>query len=437
MEAQQLREFFQRCYCINLDRREDRWAEFLGRVKDWPLAPIERFRAIDGNLVPWPHWWTQGAGAWGVYLSTLSILQQCLMDDVKSVLVLEDDCLPLDNFREGLPRFLESVPLDWQQIYLGGQHLFEMQHPPCKVNEFVDRPYNINRLHAYGLSQIGMRIAFSHLCGRNWGPKHHVDHRFGILQMEQGIVAYTPHDWLIGQAAGRSDICGRELPVRFWHRRPQTESERIVVAVLGPYRGGTSAVAGALHHLGIIMGHRFFMGGQAASPKGCFEAKRLYDICLACYPEPSFEVARDYPTRVRLLKEWLQGRSNERRVGAKHPKLCLMIPEMLEAWPSVKFISVHRPLEESVNSLTDLGWWAGTWKPEDLIRRLVETRDRELAELPEDRVYRLDFREFRSNPRTHLEDIAQWAGIKPLEEQYAKACAHIDPSLIHYEKTDG
>ena len=433
-----LETYFDRVFLVNLARRPDRLEECTRRFlpPDWPFQTPERFDAIDGQRVPSPLWWTQGGGAWGVYRSHMAIIERCLNENVGRILVLEDDAIPVSDFGSRVREFLSNLPDDWQLAYLGGQtnHFNQREHPPRVVNDHVIIPWSCNRLHAFALTSAGMKIVYKHLTARDWNPRHHVDHRIEVLSQTGRIKTYAPRDWLIGQSDGKSDICDRELPVRFFNRPPKPrQGPPTVLAVVGPYRGGTSAVAGAIHHLGIIMGHHFFTGGQAASPKGCFEAKRLFDICFACYPEPQFVEAKPYNKRVALLKGWLTGRRNEGPViGAKHPKLCLMIPEMLEAWPGCKFVVVHRPTQESVKSLAKLGWWKQAQPPEDLIRRFVETRDRDIATVPQDRVMHIDYAKFLKNPQTELEAVAKFTGVEPLPEQYRRACGQVDPALKHY-----
>ncbi len=438
MDAIALRDYFDRVCLVNLDRRPDRLAECEKRFVPpaWPFKPPERVRAVDGQLVPWPTWWTQGGGAWGVFRSHLGIIERCLNEEVANVLILEDDALPIDGFAEKAKTFLESLPKDWQLVYFGGQtnHFSAQQHPPRVVNAQVIVPWSVNRLQAFAMTRDGMAMIYKHLTAHNWNPKHHIDHHLEVLERSRGIKFYAPTEWLVGQGPGKSDICGRELGVRFFNKACGIQKgPPTVIAVVGPYRGGTSAVAGALHHLGIIMGHQFFTGGQHASPKGCFEAKRLYDICFTCYPEPKFAEGKPRNRRVALLRGWLDGRASEGAViGAKHPKLCLMVPEMLEAWPGCKLVVVNRPIEESVQSLDKLGWWKQVQRPEDLIRRLVQTRDRDLAKVPPDRVLSIDYGQFLENPKTGLEAVAKFAGIEPTPDQYQKACEHVDRGLKHY-----
>jgi hypothetical protein len=365
------------------------------------------------------------------YRSHLNIIEKSVNDGVNRLLILEDDAAPVPDFAAKVARFLEALPADAELTYLGGQVNHYTGHPPKQVNSEVIRPWSVNRLHAFFLSVPGMKKFYRHVTAHNWQPHHHIDHHIEQLSRSGGIVTYAPTNWMVDQAQGFSTIMGQHLRKRTFTRAGRQLP--MVVAVLGPYRSGTSAVAGAMHKLGISMGNQFFQGGQAASPKGCFEAKALYDLCLACYPEPKFNEGKPYTARVQLLRQWLNGRGNGGAViGAKHPKLCLMIPEMLEAWPECRFVAVDRPIEKSIDSLRKLRWWQPPQTAEGLTTRLADTRNRDLAKVPAERVLRLDFDRFMAAPREHLEALATFAEIEPTPEQYDKAIAHLDKTLNHH-----
>lgn len=199
--------------CINLDRRPDRWEAF---YRTCPMPGVERFPAIDGRKVRPPVWWKQGGGAWGCLLSHIRILEQALMDGMDQrgevLLILEDDALFPDDFEERTTRFLEALPRDWDQIYLGGQHRGLRAHPPQRINAEVVRPHMVNRTQAYAVRGKFIRTLYQHLC--DWPaharcPRHHVDHRMELLHKFGEYNIYALTQWIIGQAGGRSDICGR------------------------------------------------------------------------------------------------------------------------------------------------------------------------------------------------------------------------------------
>lgn len=443
LQDEQLKAFFSRCYCVTLSFRPDRW-ERMERdvIPSWPLAPIEKFNAVAGKFCRPPQWWKAGPGAWGIYRSISRILEICLNSQVPSVLILEDDAIPVDNFRQECAKFLEAVPPDWGMVYLGGQHLFQRKHPPEPVNDLVYRAYNLNRCHAMAISQRAMVPIYQWLHRREWkwhngdkpGKMHqdHIDHHLGRLHMQGKIPVYAPKTWLIGQAEGESNICGKTLDRRFWKGADMSNGQQ-VVAVVGTYRGGTSCVAGMLHHLGASMGKKFFQGREVDSPKGCFEALPLYQLCMRAYGEPNFKRLNTVKDQVRELREWQDGRwQHGPIVGAKHPKFCFMVPAMVKAWPTVKLVVVNRPIEESVKSLVKAGWWhAGNPKKgeewaESLFRRMYETRDKDLENVPADRIMRLEFHDVIKDPEVTAKRLAEFAGLSPTPEQFARAISHVD-----------
>lgn len=194
-------------YCVNLDRRLDRWGSFLCRVAKVNGMPFtfERWVAADGANIDPPSWWKDSPGAYGCYVSHLRLLERCLSEETDAI-VFEDDCIFCDDFAGRLITFLEHVPDDWEMLYLGGQHLL----PPKQVNEHVVLCSNVNRTHAYLVRKgQAMRKAYKHVAEhiKPSKRKQHIDYLYGSLQEAGGIKAYGPMSpWLCGQAADPSDV---------------------------------------------------------------------------------------------------------------------------------------------------------------------------------------------------------------------------------------
>lgn len=438
----ELKSFFQRCYCVNLARRKDRWQHMQDNViPHWPLAPIVRWEAIDGKNVPPPGWWRAGAPAWAIYRNHSEILEKCINEGVKSVLILEDDAILREGFTEKVADFLEAVPKDWGMIYLGGQHLDFYKHPPRKINDLVYRPHNVNRCQAMALQMPSMRWVYQWIHRQDWMSntddkgvvhQHHIDHHLGRLHESRRIPVYVPNRWLIGQGEGQSDICGAKLMDRWWPNADGTGNQQ-VVAVVGTYRGGSSCVAGVLHKLGAPMGQKFFQGKKDDSPEGCFEAQALYDLCMRAYPEPRFVAANTYEQRVNALRTWLAGRWNHGTIlGAKHPKFCLMVPEILEAWPTAKLVVVDRNVEESVASLLKAKWWGagnpttGRQWSEAFFKMLLDKRNRDLEKVDPAKILRIQYP--IKDREAVVDQLIAFSGLSPTPEQRAAGIAHIKDS---------
>lgn len=147
-----LSTFFDRVVVISLKRRPERWKSLLDRLPtDWPFRPPLRFSAIDGAEVALPSWWTGGEGAWGCYQSHLQILRHSINEGASNVLIPEDDAICCRGFGNRCRQYVSSLPADWELAYFGGQNIETHLGIPSRVNEFVFKPFNVNRTHAYAV----------------------------------------------------------------------------------------------------------------------------------------------------------------------------------------------------------------------------------------------------------------------------------------------
>lgn len=340
---------FDAILCINLDRRQDRMREFCARWDEQRLPDLlgrvpERFAAIDGQKCAAPTWWKQGGGAWGCYRSHLAVIEMALNAGWQSVLIFEDDAVPVhSNTAERIRAYMESLPTDWGMAYLGGQHLDKSTL--MRVNDQVIKPVNVNRTHAYALRMPFMLTAYKYLCGQH---NQHIDFQYGNLCAQRVHPVYAPVDWIFGQAAGKSDIARRTVPARSWDLQSVTRGRKSdeIIAVIGLHRSGSSCVAGMLAALGCNFGKRFV----GCEPDGGFEDARLAKICERCLPFPGTRLRLNKHAVIDQFAAYLNDRQRDECAAIKYPILCALAPYLAERW---KFRIVHcaRPLEKSIASL--------------------------------------------------------------------------------------
>jgi GR25 family glycosyltransferase involved in LPS biosynthesis len=197
---------FDRVVVINLDRRPERLAQFTRNLSDWPFKQPQRFAAVDGSAVVTPAEWQRGPGAWGCMLSHRAVLQSAIADSVESLLVLEDDAVPVPGFAASAGDFLARVPADWDCLMLGAEHL----QPPTPVAERVVRCTIAIRCHAYAVRKRMMPTLLQF-----WQNATN-DHCDLVLASLMGhFKTYAPDPLLIAQDAGYSDISQRTERLRF------------------------------------------------------------------------------------------------------------------------------------------------------------------------------------------------------------------------------
>jgi hypothetical protein len=454
-------QMFDSIKCVNLDRREDRWNAFKAQIDigSWPFQAIpERFRAIDGQQVPKPGWFLAPASAWGCYKSHVNIIEEALANGVASLLILEDDALFCPDFAQAVSLFLNSLPQKKGMVYLGGQHL----KPPKELVPGIYQAQNVNRTHAYGfLDRDSMIQAYKHLNRLDWRTGTHIDHHLGRLHQEEfrkkkpDLMVYTPGRWLVGQAPGYSNINGRDFEEpRFFPgadnmQKPQDQTQDPTTApfvlILGVHSSGSSCLAGVLYHLGLYMGEdKNLIGYYGKDPHGAshscgFEERKLMMILEEFMPFPRVEPMRGLPLITHKLNKWITGINREAhdqsKIGAgKYPLLCA-VPSLFETWDNLKIISIDRPLEDSIASLTKREPKKDPAKLKLHQQYLHASKQTLLARATG--VLHIDYYKLLEDPAKTIEELTDWLNIVPSKEKLAKAIDWVDPAKQHFGRGRG
>lgn len=132
-----LSDYVDKVYVINLKRRIDRWKQV---QKELNGIEFERFEAFDAERLPYLNGRTHpyknpkipyyAAGCFLSHLNAINVANICKME---SVCILEDDVLLCPDFHYRLELFMDSVPADWDIIYLGTMPL----DPHTPLNAYV------------------------------------------------------------------------------------------------------------------------------------------------------------------------------------------------------------------------------------------------------------------------------------------------------------
>lgn len=338
-------DYFDRVLVISLSRSPQRWSAFLSRLSNssWPFKAPERIEAVDGVATGSPWWWKQGDGAWGCLMSHARILEDVLRNGLRRVLVMEDDAVLCEDFAARCASFLMQVPVDWDQLYFGGQHLVE----PIRLSDSIVRARNVNRTHCYAITGDFAKVMYQSILDAEWYAvnRGHIDHRLGAMHQTTDVRVYCPCQWLVGQAEGPSSISGRSEEQRFWARELSCMKTPIVL-VLDTFGGFSGEVAMILKSLGVHFGNN--VGGFPYSVEDaglafvCEEVLPTYTTKRLVVPFESGLRLRDWASVV--LRE---AEERETIAGACYPQLLAMNHDWQESGLSKFIIHVLTPEEES------------------------------------------------------------------------------------------
>lgn len=103
------KKYFNKIYCINLDRRKDRWEETVVELRKWNLfGDVDRISAVDGNLIE-NKTNSVNNGELGLIETHLNLIRNAKNKKYKNILLIEDD-IEFTEEINNLDSFLSLYP---------------------------------------------------------------------------------------------------------------------------------------------------------------------------------------------------------------------------------------------------------------------------------------------------------------------------------------
>lgn len=220
-------------------------------------------------------------------------------------------------------------------------------------------------------------------------------------------------------------------------------SNRIIVVLSLP-RSGSSAIAGALHRMGVDMGEGHLQPPDLANPRGYYEDMRWNAIHKAVtgirygMREPAGLSQKHWQSYAHLVRIC----SRKPVWGIKSPRLCfvlhLLLPILQDAC-DVRLVRVRRDWEANMASLrwhSELAY-RGRFKMTDdeaevLLTEWQAALERRLEEF-DGPVFEVNYDDLVNDPAATLTELETFCfkGMKKLSAGIERAVDWIDPSLRH------
>jgi hypothetical protein len=195
-------DFFDKTYCINLDRRFDRWEECLIEFKKYDIENVVRWSAIDGNNIN-KLGSCEKSSQTALILTNIDIIEDSIKNNLKNVLIMEDDIKFSDEVYN-ISEYFKYLPEDWDMVYFGGNHNSHMGvNPPLIINEKVCKLHNTFKNHCVGINGKSFNTIINKLKEFN----NPLDVIYTDLQRSLNVYCFYP--LIATQRISYSDIEGR------------------------------------------------------------------------------------------------------------------------------------------------------------------------------------------------------------------------------------
>lgn len=197
-----LGEFFDKIYCINLERRVDRWNETKLELEKFDLNRyVTRYVAIDGCNINSDI--KEGSplldGELGLLMTHINIIMDSIDNNYKNILILEDDVIFTDDmFR--ISELIPLIPSNWDMIYFGGNHNINAGSNLTYVNESIIKLHNTFTTHCIGINNTVFESILNLLNGKS----KQVDVYYRDMQSTNNCYGIFPS--IATQRPGYSDI---------------------------------------------------------------------------------------------------------------------------------------------------------------------------------------------------------------------------------------
>ena len=183
-----LNDRFQRIFCINLDRRTDRWAEASSLFDKFDVS-AERISAIEDEK-PWN----------GLRKTIIGVFEQAIREDYDTILIFEDDIDWGEEFYQRFEECWSNLPDDWHMFYFSAAH----QNWPPVYNKHLFKLTWSTAAHAIAFK----RSCFEDILSALKQNEEAIDVIYSKLQTK--LNAYCCIEPIAWQRRSFSDIEGEE-----------------------------------------------------------------------------------------------------------------------------------------------------------------------------------------------------------------------------------
>lgn len=207
--------YFARAYIVNLIERKDRRRQMEAMLRRVGLDAAPEWATFYPAVRPGSADGFPSCGARGCFMSHLEILKQAQAQNLKNVLIMEDDLEIDPRFKTSMDAFAKTLSaMDWTMVYFG--HLLELgAHEGNVALQPTNLPIQLTHFYAVNGPHLAELIRFLEAIlerppGHPDGGPMHVDGAYITFRQRHPdnltLVANPSLGW---QRSSRSDVTSR------------------------------------------------------------------------------------------------------------------------------------------------------------------------------------------------------------------------------------
>ena len=182
-------QYFEKVYCINLDKRTDRWDKVTKIFNDNNIDNVVRYSAVDGNELNLNNLSYNNKllkGELGILETHRKLISEAKEENLKTILIMEDDVY-FTNELKYFDEYMSKLPDDWDMLFIGGNHIYG--ESPIKINEKILKLNHTVAIHCLALKNTMFDVVLEVTKRRI----KQIDAYYADLQKSYNGYCFTPN----------------------------------------------------------------------------------------------------------------------------------------------------------------------------------------------------------------------------------------------------
>lgn len=193
-----LNDISKNIYVINLKEREDRLDHIKKELSKISCEHYKIFEGVDGSKIINNTRFKNGM--YGLILTYIKIYDEWKKTNSENILIIEDDCVFLENFNSDLEVYLNNIPNNWEMMYFGGNHNYHMGNVTHKINDYCIKLNNTYTAHCVLLKDYVFEDLINNLKSFN------IENDVMLAGLQKKYNAYSPIKTMTKQLNNYSNI---------------------------------------------------------------------------------------------------------------------------------------------------------------------------------------------------------------------------------------
>jgi GR25 family glycosyltransferase involved in LPS biosynthesis len=194
-------------YVINLEERLDRKEHIIKELNKIKCNDYTLFNGINGNNINNPT--ILKNGMFGLVSTYLKMYDDWKLKKTETIIIIEDDCLFIEDFNSKLDDYIKNIPSNWDMMYFGGNHNKHLGITTQTINEHCLKLSHSYTAHCIILKDYVFEELISEI------KNFRIENDVALANLQKKYNAYSSTLTMVSQLPSYSNIENKNVDYKY------------------------------------------------------------------------------------------------------------------------------------------------------------------------------------------------------------------------------